>query len=179
MRSIIALTFASLFVSSAALAAQPLPWYEAHPAAVKTLKQAIAEEHEFLADHYDVNNKLVKWPHGNPYWHGHNADAKTCAALKSVGLTCDYNTRSTLTDFLTVNDKGLFPAAGGTNPWYTATDRAEEIKSHAKYGTWVGIDNAFIGQPRQNAMLASAVHRNASLFHHGDLTAADVRAKWH
>jgi hypothetical protein len=164
-------------VQKAATPTRELPWYEARPESVKTLKQALAEERTFLSYHY-VSDVRVKWPNGNPYWHGHNADPKTCEALKSVGMSCDYNTRTTLTDFLVVNGKNLFPAEGGTNPHYTAKDRENEVKSAAYDGHPPMINNAYIGAAVQNPMLAKAVLRNAALFHNGDLTAEDVRHRW-
>ena len=112
------------------------------------------------------------------YWKGHFADPKTCAVLKSAKLTCDYNTRMTLSTFLTVNGKGLFPASGGTNPYYSAADRAQELEIHADHGWPMPIDEAFIGHPPQNQMLAAAVRRNLRLFQDGDLTAEEVRTRW-
>lgn len=57
------------------------PWYElAEEIRPTSLKVALAEERKLLGD-------------GNPFWTGHQADKKTCAVLKQVKLTCDYNTR--------------------------------------------------------------------------------------
>ena len=97
-----------------------------------------------------------------------------CAALKSVRLPCDYNTRSDLTMFLAFYGKGLFPAAGGTNPYCTVAHHAD-MKAR---GLETAPENCFIGRPIQNKMLAEAVRRNAKLFRNGDLTADDVKKRW-
>lgn len=103
----------------------------------------------------------------NPFWKeatGAPGLKEVCVALHSVQVACDYNTRSLLSMFLTVNGKGLFPAAGGTNPYFTAVDREKGsvLADHP--------DDGFIGQPVQNKMLADAVRRNTRLFKSGDLS---------
>jgi hypothetical protein len=128
-----------------------------------TLKAAIAAEKELLgAD--------------NRFWKPVNAQGlqKVCSAFKAVQLSCDYNTRVVVSMFLAVNGKGLFPAAGGTNPYYTAAEREREVKM----GTDTSPDDAFIGHPPQNDMLAAAVLKNAKLFQNGDLTAEAVKNSW-
>jgi len=129
-----------------------------------TLKTAIAAEKELLgAD--------------NPHWKpaiGAPGLREICSVLKAVQLTCDYNTRIVVSHFLALYGKGLFPAAGGTNPYYTGADRAKEVKD----GTDTSPDDAFVGQPVQNKMLADAVRKNRHLFKGGDLTAEAVKKSW-
>lgn len=131
------------------------PWYEL-PTNIRptTLKAAIAADKDFLGANH-------------PGWkHVANAPGlkNICAALSVVHLTCDYNTRVTVSLFLTVNGKGLFPASGGTNPYCTPADRTIEKR--------IGFDlpdDCFIGHPPQNDMLAAAIWRNIQLFKEGDL----------
>jgi hypothetical protein len=138
-------------------------WYEGYstpkPA---TLRQAIQADREFLGA-------------SNPYWKEVVSPGlkEICAAMHTVRLTCDYNTRVTLSLFLSVNKKGLFPAAGGTNPYYTEHER--EIHKTVLKVEWP--DDGFIGHPPQNQMLAAAVRKNTHLFKDGDLT-ADAVKRW-
>jgi hypothetical protein len=81
-----------------------------------------------------------------------------CAAMRSVELSCDFNTRVTLSRFLAINGKGLFPANGGDR-------RCTE-------------QDCFVGHPTQNGRLSDAVQRNAKLFEGGDLTAEAVQQEW-
>ncbi len=138
-------------LASSAFAADQKPWYE-QPNKPATLKAALAADRAFLGA-------------GNPGYRMHG-DPKLCAALASVKLACDYNTRTTLTMFLTVNGKDMFPAEGGTNPYYTQHDPKDAYP-----------DDAYIGQPVQNTLLRKAVLRNAGLFKNGNLTAASA-TKW-
>ena len=128
------------------------PWY-VQAEKPKTLQAALVAEKGFLgADNVGYRMK---------------GSRQVCTALRRVKLSCDYNTRITLSMFLTVNGKGLFPASGGTNPYYT------------KYGPSDSYpDDGFVGQSIQNNMLATAVRRNVKLFHNGDLTAEAVRNSW-
>jgi len=134
------------------------PWYERglNP---KSLKEAIEAEKSFLGA-------------SNPFWKGHPANPATCNALKDVGLTCDYNTRVTLSTFLTVNGKGLFPAMGKTNP-YVFDDNGKLWEDRSDRP-----DDVYIGAAVQNPMLAAAVRKNANLFKNGDITADDVQNRW-
>ncbi|HEY0010813.1 MAG TPA: hypothetical protein VGB97_02765 [Candidatus Paceibacterota bacterium] len=96
----------------------------------------------------------------------HMADAQTCAAMRSVGLSCDYITRSALAMFLAMNGKDPVPPSGKTNPY--CADNPTDTPPH----------NCFIGRPAQNKLLREGVRRNARLFRDGNLTAEDVRTKW-
>jgi|CXWL01.1.fsa_nt_gi hypothetical protein len=128
------------------------PWYEKAQKPL-TLKAALADERRFLGE------KNVGYSMGG--------DKEVCAVLKKVEVPCDYNSRGTLSMFLTVNGKGLFPASGGTNPYFNKHEPFEE-----------GLpDDYFIGQPVQNRMLREAVVRNADLFKNG-LTAQEVKLSW-
>lgn len=119
-----------------------------------TLKAALASTRRFLG-------------YGNVGWKM-QGDANVCAALKEVGVACDYNTRGDLTMFLAVNGKALFPWQGKTNPWVTDDTLIK-----------LGFpDDVFVGRPAQNKEIAAAVRRNAKLFKNGDLTADDVKTKW-
>lgn len=151
---VISLFFAA--ISGASADDRAKVWYEKgyDKAVPTTFKTAIAVDKAFLGE-------------DNPYWKGHGGGAKVCAALKAVQISCDYNTRSGLSMFLAFNGKALFPAAGGTNP-YVKEYRADEVFP----------DDGFIGQPKQNEMLAQAVIRNAKLFKNGDITAEAVKKQW-
>lgn len=136
----------------AAYAADKEPWYMKDPKPA-TLKAALAESKNFLgAD--------------NPGY-GMKGDRKMCAVLRTVGLPCDYNTRGTLSLFLTVNGRAIFPVAGGTNPYWTVRRDNDPFP-----------DDAFVGEAKQNAMLADAIKRNRHLFKGGDLTAEAVQNHW-
>ena len=150
----------TLFAAPTLAFADGEPWYRVRPIQVTTLRQALAAERTYMRE---------RNPQGHQWGLNHVADAETCAALDSVGLACDYNTRITLSQFLTVNGKGLFPPSRRTNPY---CDYASDTDERGQ-----PID-CFIGHGRQNGILRAAVLRNQSLFHDGDLTAADVRARW-
>lgn len=141
-----------------ASAADRKVWYEkGYDGPVPTtLLAAIAAKKDFLGA-------------SNPYWKPVTAPGlrKVCAALKAVKLTCDYNTRITVSMFLTVNGKGLFPASGGTNPYFTERSADD-----------VFPDDGFIGHPPQNDMLAAAILKNVKLFKNDDLTAEAVQKFW-
>lgn len=128
-------------------------WYHVsyEKPAPSTLQQALVAERDM------VGEKNIGWTMPG--------SGDVCTALKSVGLPCNYNTRMTLSLFLTLNGKGLFSAAGGTNPYHKEADKGS-------------IDDGFVGQPKQNAMLAAAIRKNAKLFSKGDLTAEAVRNSW-
>lgn len=131
-------------------------WYE-WPANIRptTLKAAIMAEKDFLGTDHPDWKPIANAP----------GLKNVCAALNAVHLTCDYNTRGTISMFLTVNGKGLFPASGGTNPY------------HAKYYAMYPDlpDDGFIGTAEQNKMLCNAVLRNAKLFKDGDLRIDDLK----
>jgi len=159
---------AALKAHTAAIEAETLAmrkevWYDALYAKPRptTFRAALAAEKEFLA--------------GNPYWKEVNAPGlvKVCKALHDVQVACDYNTRGTITMFLAFYGKSLFPAAGGTNPYFTAADRERELARGD-----ADPDNVFIGHPPQNDMLAAAVRKNAALFKNGDISAETVKKFW-
>ena len=132
-------------------------WYMRDPKPT-TLSEALAVEKVFLGN----DNSGYRMP----------ANAETCSLFKKVGLPCDYNTRCTVSMFLTVNGKGLFPAKGKTNP-YVFDDKGEVWPSSHNEP-----DDVYIGTATQGKILIDAVRRNAALFKNGDLTAEDVRTKW-
>lgn len=132
-------------------------WYEKKPLP-QDLKAALALDREFVGpDNIGFTMK---------------GDINTCKAFASVKLPCDYNTRSTFSKFLAVNGKGVLPASGKTNPY--VNDLIETGSPEYPRET----DDVFIGRPEQNAILAAAVRKNQSLFKGGNLTAADVKARW-
>jgi hypothetical protein len=100
------------------------------------------------------------------------AGGALCETLRTVGLMCDFITRGGLSNFLTVNSKGLFPAAGKTNP-YVLDDDGSIREDHTN-----GPDDVYIGTAVQNRMLVEAIRRNVHLFRDGDLMATDVRENW-
>lgn len=116
-------------------------WYDIDPLPA-TLKAALVASKEFHGDRVLVSMKSMP--------------ATYCEPFASVKLACDYDTRITLSRFLSVNGKGLFPS-----------QHKEER-----------VNDAFIGLPAQNEMLRAAVVRNLKLFKNGDLTAEDVRKNW-
>jgi len=161
MKSLVSLLFFSftIVVASSPASAQVLkpagdnPWYMngERPA---TLSEALSKEKEYLGEDNPGYTVL--------------AGVSICDAFVEVGLSCDYNTRLTLSNFLTACEKGLFPATARTNPFCSPND------SYVKQ-----FDDCYIGTAQQNLMLLDAIRRNAGLFKNGDLTAEDVRAKWH
>ncbi len=134
---------------------RPKTWYEKgyEGPEIITLSDAIRAEKAFLGP----NNRAWSM----------RGDTKVCAALEAVKLPCDYNTRCVLSHFLTLNGKGLFPASGRTNPYFSEHRPDDGFP-----------DDYFIGQSAQNAMLAAAIRRNAKLFVNGDITAKSVRENW-
>lgn len=136
--------------SASAEEPRPQPWYM-QADKPETLKAALAADEEFVGKD-NVGFSM-------------QGDAKLCATLKKIKLPCDYNTRMTISIFLTVNGKGLFPASGGTNPY--VSEASDDYP-----------DDAFIGRPVQNTMLRQALEKNADLFKGGDLTAEMVSQNW-
>ncbi len=130
----------------------PAPWYDhGYTGTVPTtLKAATADERAFLgAD--------------NVGWHMRGPE-DVCAAMHSVHLACDYNTRVVLVNFLNYYGKDIMH---GTNPY---------VNDLRKRGDWWSSDfDIFIGEPNQNHLLAVAIQRNERLFHDGNLTAAAVK----
>ena len=149
---VIALSFVA--ISSASAGDDPA-WYQKGfgKGVPTTFKAALKDNRELLGA--DNSNRR-----------GHGGGEKVCAALRAVQISCDYNTRLTLSRFLALYGKGLFPASGGSNPYYT------------EHRTDDGLDDGFIGQPKQNEILAQAVTRNAKLFVGGDITAEAVKYRW-
>ena len=148
-----AVILAVVGLTAVAIAAERQPWYMKAPKPIN-LKAALAEEKRFLGEkNVGYNMKLAP---------------QLCASFEAVGLSCDYNTRGTLSMFLTVYGKSLFPASGGTNPYVRVRDSWPDARP----------DDVFIGTAQQNKMLSTAVTRNAGLFRNGNLTAEDVK-RWH
>jgi hypothetical protein len=143
---------------TAAIAAESKSWYDkgyAKPVPT-TLKAALAADKELSAD--------------SPHWKpkpGASGLREICAALNAVKLSCDYNTRYAISQFLTFYGKGLFPAAAGTNPYCTPEPEREGR-----------LNDCFIGRPQQNEMLARAIRNNRHLFKDGDISAEAVRRDW-
>ena len=138
--------------TSGVSAADRTPWYEKDPKPA-TLRAAFAEDMRFLgAD--NPGYRMV-------------AGGALCEALRKVKLPCDYNARSSLSMFLAVNGKGLFPAAGGTNPYHNPPKAGDPRP-----------DDGYIGRSVQNKMMLEALRRNAHLFKNGDLTASAVKTRW-
>ncbi|MEI6479387.1 MAG: hypothetical protein WCO21_00965 [bacterium] len=129
------------------------PWYRGKNPPV-TFSAALSADREFLG----VNHRG---------WRMRASNAMLCGAMESVGLPCDFNTRFSLSLFLTVNGKGLFPASGRTNPYFSEYRSSDPLPN-----------DGYIGLPRQNEILAAAIRRNAHLFKNGDLSAKAVRSDW-
>jgi hypothetical protein len=114
---------------------------------------------------------------GNRFWEPvTNAPGlrEICAALNAINISCDYNTRYEVSQFLAFYGKGLFPAAGGTNPYCTTESRERRVRD----GTDNRPDDCFIGRPQQNKMLADAIRKNRALFKNGDISVEAVRKSW-
>ncbi len=133
---ILSLVVAALFTGSAsaiAATAKEKPWYE-KPVKPTTLKAAFAEDLKFLGP----ANYGYRMP----------GSSKLCEILTSVRIACDYNHRVALSQFLTVWGKPLFPAEGGTNPYFPQPVASDLVDGYP--------DDYYIGTARQNAMLAAA-----------------------
>ena len=131
---LVAVVCVVVLVAVPALAADRQPWYiKDHKPT--TLKRALEEEKKFLGEK-NIGYRM-KLP------------SSLCSLYEEVGLACDYNTRRTLSMFLTIYGNGLFPTLGKTNP--------------------------YIGTAKQNEMLLFSVRRNARLFKNGDLAAEDIK----
>ncbi len=146
MKNLTTFAFALILGALNVLAAD-VPWYQ-QTTKPTTLKAVLAADQKRLCP----NNLGFKM----------SGDAQTCEALNDVQLACDYITRGTLSLFLTVNGKGLFPAKGGTNPY------SKEVIPGLP-------DDHYIGQMIQNQMLRAAIKRNSNLFKNGDLTVAALK----
>ncbi len=108
-----------------------------------SLKSALKEDIRFLgADNVGFRMK------GN---------SEVCVVMSSVKLPCDYNTRGTLSRFLTVNDKGLFTKDG---------KRDKDVVDY------------YSGGGDQNKILLAAIKRNIKLFKDGDISAEVVKKSW-
>lgn len=132
--------------------AEKTAWYKSDEMPL-SIKAALAADKEFLG----ANNPGYSM----------KANARLCAPLRTVAYPCDYNSRATLSMFLTVHGKGLFPAAAGTSPRYAVYDPGSGFP-----------DDSYDGTKEQNEMLRRAVLRNAVLFKNGDLSAQDVKQHW-
>lgn len=129
------------------------PWYQ-QETMPQDLRSALADDLRFLGED-NVGYRM-------------HAGGELCEALTLVEVSCDYNSRMTLSIFLAVNGKGMFPASGGTNPYVDASRAEEEGRP----------SDVYIGRPIQNRMLQEAILRNQHLFRDGNLTAEDVQTSW-
>lgn len=171
MRTIIATVFALMLAFVGAAQAQPMKSADEIRAETKAMLANVWYSKEYKGNPITSMREALSQSmsfHGPDHvgW-TKNGDGEVCKALKGVKLGCDYNTRYTLSMFLTVNGKGLFPAAGNTNPYFTKFE--PEYMDH---------DDGFIGRLVQNKMLADAIRRNTNLFKGGDLSADDVKKRW-
>jgi hypothetical protein len=92
-------------------------------------------------------------------WIEYDPDLEICMALKSASVDrCSRNVLKTLSMFLAINGKGIFPPTKDTNPY-----------------------DGFVGGPKhpeQVALLAQAIRVNRSRFFYGDLYAESVSKNW-
>jgi hypothetical protein len=119
-----------------------LPWECRDPVA-KTFSAALAADLDFRGSDTPGQNM--------------GADNPACKPLKEVGITCNYNVRYMLVDFLAVYGKVLFPRPADDSGW---------------------PNNYYIGEGYQNTKLLQAIRRNIALFKDGDLTAEEVANNW-
>jgi hypothetical protein len=98
----------------------------------------------------DAEKELLPWK-DNSDWQGYIIDIDSCAPLMRV---CSLNVLKTLSMFLTINGKGMFPPTKD-NP----------------------VDG-FVGNPDQIARLVEALTVNRGLFNWGDISAEKIRNLW-
>lgn len=140
---------------------QRLRWYM-HPKGL-TLNQAIAEDQKYQAAVYPQEN-----------WNASPGSPRICKPFHQAGLSCSGPTRMVLADFLAINGKGLFPLVESSELLISyRPNPASRCPTGAK------VNDGYDGTVDDNEKLSAAVRRNIDLFHGGDLTAEDVRTKWH